>query len=275
MNKINNRYEFTMIFDVENRDFKSDIYSENDILIDWETGHSVVTDLYLKRKIRHFVNRTCEGKEQHKILFQSDKPLGQKYEEAYKVCDLTTGKKGKDASAVSVVKDYMCRTYYDVRTFGAVMDDSKNPCGSVHGPVQISFARSFDPVCSQEQAIPKQLMTKENGDKNDMNYALYRVDGFISASCAEKTGFSEEDLEILWNAIVHMFDSVRKAKGKFRMRKLIVFKHENPLGNAPSVRILENVLIKKKEDVDIPCKFSDYTITIKEMPEGIEVIEKL
>ena len=279
MNNINNRYEFTIIFEVENRNFNEDIYSVNDFMVDWETNYSIVTDSCLKRKIRHRVSHSCEEKEAYKIFFKADNPIDQKCAEAYKACGLKTGEKGKDRSAVSVVNDYMCKNYYDVRTFGAVMDDCENPCGSVHGPVQITFARSFDPVFLQKDMIPKDFSdvneTEEN-KKSEGHYALYRADGFVSALKAKKTNFSEEDLEILWNAIIHMFDvKQRTANGKFRLRKLIVFKHSSQLGNAPANILLDKVVVKKKDCVEEPSGFSDYTVTIEEMPNGVEVIEKL
>lgn len=131
MNKIDTRYEFTMIFDVENKNFNEDISCVNDFAIDSETDHSIITDLYLKRKIRGLVKHACEDREQYKILFKADKPLTQKYKDAYEACGLIPVKKGKDKTSISVANEYMCKNYYDVRAFGAVMNDNVNPCGKV------------------------------------------------------------------------------------------------------------------------------------------------
>lgn len=283
MRKVNNRYEFIIVFDVEDRDFHKDIYSEGDIMIDSQRKYSIVMNSYLKRKIRHHVSRIYGEKELCKIFFKRDKPLSQKCKEAYEACGLKTGEKRKNRAVVSVANDYMCKNYYDVRTFGAVMDDRENPCGSVHGPVQIVIAQSEDPVLLQEIKSPWEFMNADKIDVEEMkidqqvdvHYALYQAHGFVTPSAAKKTNFSEEDLEILWEAIIHMFDFDGVENGKFRVRKLIIFKHSTPLGDTPASALFHKVIVKKKDGVEVPCRFSDYTITIKDIPDSIEVIEKL
>ena len=198
---------------------------------------------------------------------------------------MKTKEKGKNASSVAIARDYLCANYYDVRTFGAVMSTGDDPCGIVRGPVQINFARSVDPVLPQEITITRQAVTKESdmasketemGKKTFIPYGLYRAEGYVSALLARKTKFSEEDLELLWESIANMFELDHSAaRGKLCMRKLIVFKHETMLGNAPSHVLFDKVVIEKKEDVEVPRKFADYTIIIDDMPEGVELIEKL
>ena len=181
----------------------------------------------------------------------------------------------------------MCKNYYDVRAFGAVMSTGNDQCGTVRGPVQINFARSIDPVFSQDITITRQAKTNESrenagnsemGKKSIIYYGLYRAEGYISASLAQKvTGFSESDLELLWNAIINMFeDDHSAARGKMCMRKLYIFKHESHLGNAPSHTLFDKITVVKKENITTPRNFSDYTITIDTaMPEGVTFIEKL
>ena len=285
MEQLNNRYEFIMIFDVENGNPNGDPDAGNMPRVDAETGYGIVTDVCLKRKIRNYVNEVYEGEAGKNILIKTDKALNTKFTEAYKACNLKTKEKGKNASSVEIARDYICANYYDVRTFGAVMSTGDDPCGIVRGPIQINFARSIDPVLPQEITITRQAVTKESdmagketemGKKTFIPYGLYRAEGYVSALLARKTKFSEEDLNLLWEAIANMFELDHSAaRGKLCMRKLIVFKHETMLGNAPSHVLFDKVVIEKKEDVEVPRKFADYTITIDSMPEGVELIEKL
>ena len=285
MEQLNNRYEFIMIFDVENGNPNGDPDAGNMPRIDAETGHGIVTDVCLKRKIRNYVDGVCEGEAGKNILIKTDKALNTKFTEAYHACGLKTKEKGKNASSVAIARDYICANYYDARTFGAVMSTGDDPCGIVRGPVQINFARSIDPVLPQEITVTRQAITKESdvatketemGKKAFIPYGLYRAEGYVSALLARKTGFSEEDLELLWEAIANMFEFDHSAaRGKMCMRRLIVFKHETVLGNAPSHVLFEKVVIEKKEDVEVPRKFADYVITVGDMPEGVELIEKL
>lgn len=283
--KLENRYEFIMLFDVENGNPNGDPDAGNMPRVDAETGHGIVTDVCLKRKIRNYIDCVYEGQATYNILIKTDKSLNRKFTDAYEACGLKTKEKGKNISSVSAARDYICENYYDVRTFGAVMSTGDDPCGIVRGPVQINFARSIDPVLPQEITITRQAVTKESdmekketemGKKTFIPYGLYRAEGYVSALLAQKTNFMEEDLEILWNAIVNMFEIDHSAaRGKLCMRKLIVFKHDSVLGNAPSHALFDKVIIEKKEEVEVPRKFSDYIVTIEKMPEGVEIIEKL
>ena len=285
MKQLDNRYEFIMLFDVENGNPNGDPDAGNMPRVDAETGHGMVTDVCLKRKIRNYIDSVYEGQPSYNILIKSDKSLNRKFTEAYEACDLKTKEKGKNASSVSIARDYICKNYYDVRTFGAVMSTGDDPCGIVRGPVQINFAKSLDPVLPQEITITRQAITKESdiekketemGKKTFIPYGLYRAEGYVSALLAHKTNFTEEDLEILWNAIVNMFEIDHSAaRGKLCMRKLIIFKHATVLGNAPSHVLFDKVLVEKKAEVEVPRRFSDYTVTIEEMPEGVEMIEML
>ncbi|MVB11703.1 CRISPR-associated protein Cas7 [Caprobacter fermentans] len=282
---LHNRYEFVMLFDVENGNPNGDPDAGNMPRVDAETSIGIVTDVCLKRKIRNYVEATQEGKPGYNILIKNDRALNTKYTEAYDACNLKTKQKGKDQNAVAQARDYICRNYFDVRTFGAVMSTGDDPCGIVRGPVQINFARSIDPVLPQEITITRQALTTESdqsekgntmGKKNFIPYGLYRAEGYVSALLANKTGFSEDDLALLWRSIENMFEIDHSAaRGKLCMRKLYVFKHDSALGNAPSHLLFDKIAIEKKSGVEIPRKFSNYNITIdKSMPEGVEIIEK-
>ena len=285
MKQLENRYEFVMLFDVENGNPNGDPDAGNMPRVDAETGHGIVTDVCLKRKIRNYIDSVYDGQATYNILIKTDKSLNRKFTEAYEACSLKTKEKGKNASSVATARDYICKNYYDVRSFGAVMSTGDDPCGIVRGPVQINFARSLDPVLPQEITITRQAVTKESdmekketemGKKTFVPYGLYRAEGYVSALLAQKTNFTEEDLEVLWNSIINMFELDHSAaRGKLCMRKLIVFKHASMLGNAPSHVLFDKVIVEKKDDVEVPRKFSDYTVTIDDMPEGVEIIEKL
>lgn len=283
---LNNRYEFVMLFDVENGNPNGDPDAGNMPRVDAETSIGIVTDVCLKRKIRNYVEATQEGKPGYNILIKNDRALNTKYTEAYEACDLKTKQKGKDRNAVAQARDYICKNYFDVRTFGAVMSTGDDPCGIVRGPVQINFARSIDPVLPQEITITRQALAteaeqadKENtmGKKGFIPYGLYRAEGYVSALLANKTGFSEDDLALLWQSIENMFEIDHSAaRGKLCMRKLYVFKHDSVIGNAPSYLLFDKISVEKKNGVEVPRKFGDYGITVdKAMPEGVEMIEKL
>ncbi|WP_411677181.1 type I-C CRISPR-associated protein Cas7/Csd2 [Caproicibacter sp.] len=282
---LHNRYEFVMLFDVENGNPNGDPDAGNMPRVDAETSIGIVTDVCLKRKIRNYVEATQEGKPGYNILIKNDRALNTKFTEAYDACNLKTKQKGKDQNVVAQARDHICRNYFDVRTFGAVMSTGDDPCGIVRGPVQINFARSIDPVLPQEITITRQALTTESdqsekgntmGKKNFIPYGLYRAEGYVSALLANKTGFSEDDLALLWQSIENMFEIDHSAaRGKLCMRKLYVFKHDSALGNAPSHLLFDKIAIEKKSGVEIPRKFSDYSITVdKAMPEGVEIIEK-
>ena len=281
---INNRYDFVMLFDVENGNPNGDPDAGNAPRVDAESGYGYVTDVCLKRKIRNYVELVKEGEEGYNILIKPDRSLNAKFTEAYKELGLTSTKKDsreKKADDMVKARDYMCKNYFDVRTFGAVMSTGDNPCGIVRGPVQINFARSISPVEPQDIAITRQARTTdertETGDteigrKSFIPYALYRAEGYISAALANKiTDLSEEDVELLWMAIINMFENDHAAaRGKMAVRKLIIFKHDSELGNAPSYKLFEAVKVARKPGVDLARAFSDYEVTLPEqLPEGV------
>ena len=289
-NAIKNRYEFVMLFDVENGNPNGDPDAGNMPRTDPETGFGIVTDVCIKRKIRNFVELFKEGEAGYGILIKADKALNAKFTEAYEDCGLKTKQKGKDADAVRQAQEYICKYYFDVRTFGAVMSTGDDPCGIVRGPVQINFARSIDPVYTQDITITRQARTTEDrqstgstemGKKSIVSYGLYRAEGYVSAMLAQKvTGFSEDDLELLWTAIKNMFENDHSAaRGKMCLRKLYVFKHESALGNAPSHELFDRITVQKKAGITAPRRFSDYDITDiaeiqKTLPDGVTVFEK-
>lgn len=291
MSVIENRYEFVMLFDVENGNPNGDPDAGNLPRIDSETAHGIVTDVCLKRKIRNFVEIFKEGEPGYNILIKADRSLNSKFTAAYEECGLEKKQKGKNTDDVERAKKYMCENYFDVRTFGAVMSTGDDPCGIVRGPVQINFAKSLDPVFEQDITVTRQAITTEAdfndkgkrtemGKKHYVPYGLYRAEGYISAMLAQKvTGFSEEDLELLWTAIINMFEHDRSAaRGKMCMRKLYVFKHSNALGNCPAHILTDKIscTFTPAEDKRVPRSFSDYVITVdRTMPEGVELIEKL
>ncbi len=210
METIQNRYEYVILFDCENGNPNGDPDAGNMPRVDAETSNGIVTDVCIKRKIRNYIEIAKEGEAWWSILIKTDKALNKKFTEAYEMCDLKTKEKGKNASSVAAARDYICANYYDVRTFGAVMSTGDDPCGIVRGPVQINFAKSIDPVLPQEITITRQAITsaadKENketemGKKNFIPYGLYRAEGYVSAMLAQKTGFTEKDLDMLWEAI--------------------------------------------------------------------------
>lgn len=283
---LTNRYDFVILFDVENGNPNGDPDAGNAPRVDAESGYGYITDVCLKRKIRNYVELAKEGVPGYNILIKPDRWLNAKFTEAYEAEGLKTKNKVKNPDDVKKARDYMCRTYFDVRAFGAVMSTGDDPCGIVRGPVQINFARSISPVNIQDVTITRQARTtddrKETGDtemgrKSVIPYALYRAEGYISAALANKsTGLSEEDIELLWTAIVNMFENDHSAaRGKMCMRKLYVFKHDNILGNCPSHILFEKISVKEKENI-LPRAFGDYVITVDEtMPAGVELLQKI
>ena len=283
---LENRYDFVMFFDVENGNPNGDPDAGNAPRVDVESGYGFITDVCIKRKIRNYVELVKDGEAGYNILIKPDKALNSKFTAAYEAEGLETKQKGKKADDVKKARDYMCRNYFDVRTFGAVMSTGDDPCGIVRGPVQINFARSISPVNIQDVTITRQARTTEDrtatgdtemGRKSVIPYALYRAEGYVSAALAnQSTGLSESDLDLLWTAIINMFEYDHSAaRGKMCMRKLFLFKHSNVLGNCPSHLLFERITVEEKEGV-LPRSFEDYLLTVNyDMPEGVELIEKL
>lgn len=282
MNAINNRYEFVMLFDVENGNPNGDPDAGNMPRIDSETGYGIVTDVCMKRKIRNFVMVYKDNEPYYNILIQPGEALNTKFARAHDTLKKQTGKK----ASLEEAKAYMCENYYDVRTFGAVMSTGGErldaiSCGTVLGPVQLSFARSIDPIFPQDLTITRQARTKEEsretgeteiGKKSIVPYGLYRAEGYVSAIQAQRiTGFGEDDIELLWTAVLNMFEHDRSAaRGKMALRRLIVFKHDSILGNAPANELFDKVKVAKKEDVEVARSYDDYIVSIDEnMPNGV------
>ena len=285
---IKNRYEFVVFFDVENGNPNGDPDAGNMPRIDPETGYGLVTDVCLKRKIRNYVEMAKGGEEGYRIYIKDGVPLNTSDKEACAFVGVDADKlkdaKKKDEHLDEKLRDFMCRNFYDIRTFGAVMTTFVKGalnCGQVRGPVQLSFARSADPIVPQEVTITRTAITTESdaqnkttemGRKYVVPYGLYRAEGFVSANLARRvTGFSEEDLQMLWQAILNMFENDHSAaRGKMAVRELIIFKHASELGNAASYKLFDAVTVKKVDGVAVPRKFSDYTVTVSEdLPEGV------
>ena len=295
---IKNRYEFVVLFDVENGNPNGDPDSGNMPRIDPESGLGLVTDVCLKRKIRNYVETVKEEAQGDKIYIKEDvrfnisdreacESLGITETEDKKVTEALKKLKKSDKDVDIKLRDYMCDNFYDIRTFGAVMTTfvkASLNCGQVRGPVQLGFARSIDPIVSQEVTITRVAITTEKdaenkstemGRKNIVPYGLYRVEGYISANLARKvTGFSEEDLDLLWEAIINMFENDHSAaRGKMAVRELIVFKHSKELGDCPAYKLFDAVEVRKKEEIEYPRKYQDYTVQIHEemIPDSVEM----
>lgn len=286
MTAIANRYEFALLFDVENGNPNGDPDAGNMPRIDPETGHGLVTDVCLKRKIRNHVSLSKEGAEGFNIYVQEKSVLNQTNEMAYKAYELKPEAKKlpKSVEDAQKVTGWMCTNFYDIRSFGAVMTTEVN-CGQVRGPVQMAFAKSVEPILSQEISITRMAVTNEKdlekertmGRKHIVPYGLYVAHGFVSAALAEKTGFGDKDLELLWNALVNMFEHDRSAaRGMMSSQKLFIFKHRDKLGNAPAHKLFDLIDIKRKEGSEGPARsFKDYIVSIGTAPDGVEIIEKL
>ncbi len=282
---VKNRYEFVMLYDVKNGNPNGDPDAGNLPRIDPETGHGIVTDVCLKRKVRNYVELIKKGERYFNIYVQEKAILTERRAPAY---EAVAEEKDK-SSKISKARQWMCRNFFDVRTFGAVMATKENNCGQVRGPVQFAFSQSVDPVVSLEASITRMAVeTKkesesQSGDNRTMGrkayipYGLYRTHGFISAPLAEQTGFSEEDLGFLWNSLQNMFDHDRSAaRGEMAAQKLIVFKHDSAMGNAPAHKLFDKVSVKRKDDTKPSRAFSDYEVVIdNNMPAGVEIMELL
>lgn len=287
---LKNRYEFTVLFDVENGNPNGDPDAGNMPRIDPETGFGIITDVCLKRKIRNFVETYCEDTKGYRIYIKDGIPLNRSDKEAFEAVGIdekNIKEKKKDNSELDKdIRDFMCKEFFDIRTFGAVMTTFVKAalnCGQVRGPVQLGFARSIDPITTQEVTITRVAITTEEdasnkkteiGRKYIVPYALYRVDGYVSANLARKvTGFTEDDLDILWKAIINMFEYDRSAaRGNMAVRELIVFKHSCELGNAPAYKLFDTIEVNHKEGIIAPRSYKDYEVTVhdEQMPEGVD-----
>ena len=299
---IKNRYEFVILFDVENGNPNGDPDAGNMPRIDPETGHGIVTDVCLKRKIRNYVETVKEDAAGYRIYIKDRVPLNRSDLEAGAALGIGSEleaiqkSSGKDAKALGAqlkkndpqidakIRDWLCGNFFDIRTFGAVMTTFVKGalnCGQVRGPVQLGFARSVDPIVPQDITLTRVAITTEAdalkkdtefGRKSVVPYGLYRAEGYVSANLARKTtGFSEDDLQLLWQAILNMFEVDHSAaRGKMAVRELIVFKHDCELGNAPAYKLFESVHIARKPEVTVARAYSDYTVTVDtQLPAGV------
>lgn len=302
-NPITQRYDFVLIFDVKDGNPNGDPDAGNLPRVDPETGLGLVTDVCLKRKVRNFIQLTQDPAKGFDIFVKEKAILNKSLEGAYQTLgiDLTKApadekdgkKRNKDGAGqggeVEKARDQMCRAYFDVRTFGAVMSTGPN-CGQVRGPIQITFGRSVDPVVTLEHSITRMAVAteaeaeKQGGDnrtmgrKNTIPYGVYVAHGFVSAHLANQTGFTQDDLDLFWNALVNMFEHDRSAaRGEMATRKLIVFEHQSALGNAPAHTLFDRVCVTKKDAATPARSFSEYSVTLDKegLPSGITVIEKV
>ena len=285
---IKNRYEFVLLYDVENGNPNGDPDAGNMPRIDPETGYGIVTDVCLKRKVRNYAELVKGDSSGYRIYIKEGTPLNQHHAEAY----VAIGVKTKDkvtAAKVNEARQWMCANFFDVRTFGAVMSTGDN-CGQVRGPIQINFSRSIDPIVQQEVTITRQTVTKIEdaekertiGRKHIVPYGLYRAEGYVSAKLANDstkgTGFSEVDLTLFWDALANMFEHDHSAaRGKMAARKLVIFKHDSELGNAPSHLLFDLIKVGKTGAATPPRAFADYVVSIdtSSVPDGVTIIEKL
>ena len=289
-----NRYDFVLLFDVKDGNPNGDPDAGNLPRVDAETGKGLVTDVSLKRKVRNYVGLVKEEQPPYEIYVKEKAILNQQHERAYIAIgaeDLLKGdsKKRKGGDKVNEARDWMCQNFFDVRTFGAVMSTGVN-CGQVRGPVQLTFARSVDPIFAQEHSITRMAVAteaeaeKQEGDNRTMGrkhtvpYGLYVAHGFVSAPLAGQTSFSEDDLELLWQALENMFEHDRSAaRGEMATRGLYVFKHDSKLGNAHAHDLFERISVSKKPGVQVPRAFSDYDVQVNDadLPQGVDLIRRV
>ncbi|WP_223641783.1 type I-C CRISPR-associated protein Cas7/Csd2 [Corallococcus sp. EGB] len=310
MSELKNRYDFVLLFDVKDGNPNGDPDAGNLPRIDPETGHGLVTDVCLKRKVRNYVQLLKGSEERYDIYVKERGVLSTLQIKAYERLGLRTqagaddvgphekqpakgkgekkSRKASEAEVVDKVRDEMCRYYFDVRAFGAVMPgkESNSNAGQVRGPVQLTFGRSLDPVAAVEHTITRMAVTTQAeadnqgggnrtmGRKNTVPYGLYRAHGFVSPALAKQTGFGEADLDLLWKALVEMFDHDRSAaRGLMATRRLLVFRHASALGNAPAHKLFDAMSVRRKDDSKPPRDFADYALSMGSIPQGVEVME--
>ena len=292
---LSNRYDFVLVFDVRDGNPNGDPDAGNLPRLDAESGNGLVTDVSLKRKVRNFVGLVKGDQPPYEIYVKEKAILNQTHERAYVAVGGEDELKGDDkkrkggGDVAEQARKWMCANFFDVRTFGAVMSTGVN-CGQVRGPVQLTFARSVDPVVALEHSITRMAVAteaeaeKQQGDNRTMGrkhtvpYGIYVAHGFISSFLAKQTGFGEEDLELLWQSLEHMFEHDRSAaRGEMATRGLYVFKHDSELGNAHAHALFERVAIKRKEGVDVARSFADYDVAVDDanLPSGVSLIRRV
>ena len=287
---MNQRYDFVYLFDCKDGNPNGDPDAANAPRIDPQDMHGLVSDVCLKRKIRNYVLLAKQAAPGFGVFVQQGSVLNERIAEAHKALghdvDAKSDKKKATRDQVALARSEMCRRFFDVRTFGAVMSTGAN-AGQVRGPVQISFSRSIDSILPLDLSITRMAVTEAKeadspnqtmGRKNLIPYGLYRCHGFISANLARETGFNEDDLALLWQALTLMFDHDRSAsRGTMAPQRLVVFKHQTPLGNAPAHKLFERVSVARRSGVDVARGFSDYEVTVSRdgLPAGIEILDLL
>lgn len=284
MAPISKRYDFVLFYDVENGNPNGDPDAGNMPRIDPETGIGIVSDVCIKRKVRNYIDLMRDGATGYRIYVQDKAVLNERNKEAYSAISLKPESKKlpkKVEDQIAVTK-WMCDNFYDIRTFGAVMTTEIN-CGQVRGPIQLCFSQSVEPVVPAEMSITRMAVTnakdaeKERtmGRKEYVPYGLYRLEGFVSAPLAEKSGFTDEDLSLFWEALMNMFEHDRSAaRGLMSSHKLIVFEHDSKLGNAPAHKLFDLVRVERATDPNLPARhYSDYRVLIDEesIPEGVSL----
>jgi CRISPR-associated protein Csd2 len=284
-----NRYDFVYLFDCKDANPNGDPDAGNLPRVDPETGQGIATDVMLKRKIRNFVQLTKAAQPGHDVYIREKAILNHQHARAYDALGLDS--KAAKQEQRDQTRDWMCKNFYDIRSFGAVMTTDIN-CGQVRGPVQLSFSRSIDRIVSAEHAVTRMAVTtekeaeKQSGDNRTMGrkftvpYALYRCHGFINPFLAEQTGFSDQDRELLFTALENAFQfdqSAARPAGSMNPRALLVFEHDSQLGNAPSHKLLEAVRVERRTGIEVPRSFSDYEVTIDEsaIPGGVTLIRRI
>ncbi|WP_420962483.1 type I-C CRISPR-associated protein Cas7/Csd2 [Brucella sp. IR073] len=291
MAAIQNRYDFVYLFDIKNGNPNGDPDNGNMPRIETQTQKGLVTDVSLKRKVRNYVDLVKGGQPPYAIYMQEKAVLNNQHKKAYEALGLKPDNKKlpKEEDKARELTRWMCNNYFDVRAFGAVMTTEVN-AGQVRGPIQMTFAESEDAIVPQEVTITRSSVTNDRdadkertmGRKYILPYALYRSHGFVSANLAgdntKGTGFSEDDLCLFFDALCNMFDHDRSAaRGEMNAQRLIVFKHESALGNAPAQKLFKLVTVEREKDIKMPRSFGDYKVTIDRdnLPAGVEIIEKL
>jgi CRISPR-associated protein Csd2 len=287
---IRHRYDFVYLFDVQDGNPNGDPDAGNMPRVDAETGHGLVTDVCLKRKIRNYVGLVKAEQPPYEIYVKEGAILNRQHERAYRAIGEEPGGEKKRKGGGDVVKrarEWMCGNFYDVRTFGAVMSTGVN-AGQVRGPVQLAFARSIEPLVAYEHAITRMAVASEEeyeqqkgeartmGRKATIPYGLYRDHGFVSAKLAEQTHFADDDLSLLWQALLNMFEHDRSAaRGLMSKRGLYVFKHESALGNATAQQLFERIAVKRRDPLTPARGFRDYEVTVNRagLPAGVELLE--
>jgi CRISPR-associated protein Csd2 len=298
MKVVENRYDFVYFFDCQDGNPNGDPDADNSPRFDAETLQGLVSDVCLKRKIRDYVRYAKSNGNGdtpdagYGIFVLSGNTLESRQRQPFETLSGPEKivAKGKDTSATDIEKarNWMCANFFDVRAFGAVMSTTEFNCGQVRGPVQMTFARSIDRVLSTEHTISRQAFTGEKdvksgtgtlGRKHTISYGLYRTHGFINPVFAAKTGFTEDDLQLLWKALANLFDLDRSAaRGTMAARGLHIFRHESKLGNAPAQRLLDAVAARAKDGIETPRSFDDYAITLPAadaLPQGVSLLDGL